>query len=82
MEAVLNTTGSTRSEGGQMATSTKYAAALAAARLNQASGPRTVRSAVQGGANCGTKAIPGASFTWMWYGNPERLMSQSERLPS
>ena len=65
-----------------MAVNTKHAAALTAARLAQAPGQSAVPSALRGGANGATKAIPGTSFTGMWYRGTERLMSQSERLPS
>jgi len=64
-----------------MAISTKQVAVLAVARLEGASGHRALSSAIKPEANC-AKATPGASFTWMWYRDPERLMSQSERLPS
>jgi hypothetical protein len=64
-----------------MAISTQQVAVLAAARLDGASGHRALPSANKSRANC-AKAIPGASFTWMWYRTPERQMSQSERLPS
>lgn len=63
--------------------STKHVAYLALARLPESSGShRALSSAINGGANCAPKATQGASFTGMWYRNPERLMSQSERLPS
>jgi len=63
--------------------SSTQVAGLALARLNHASRDgRAPSSAIKGGANCATKATPGASFTGMWYPHPERLMSQSERLPS
>jgi len=61
--------------------STKQVALLAAARLEGPSRHRALSSAIKAGANC-AKDFPGASFTWMWYRNSERLMSQSERLPS
>jgi hypothetical protein len=64
-----------------MAMSTKHVALLTVARPEAASGLGASSSAIKAGANC-AKANPGASFTWMWYRNPERLMSQSERLPS
>jgi hypothetical protein len=64
-----------------MAMSTQQVALLAVARPEGASGHRASSLAIKAGANC-AKANPGASFTWMWYRNPERLMSQSERLPS
>jgi hypothetical protein len=63
--------------------SIKRVAELASARLTGTSGYGALSSAIHAGANCATKATPGApSFTWMWYQNPVRLMSQSERLPS
>jgi len=58
-------------------------AGLALARLSNLSREgRALSSAIKGGANCATKATPGASFVGMWYRHSERLMSQSERLPS
>jgi hypothetical protein len=62
-----------------MAMSTKHVALLTVARPEAASGLGASSSAIKAGANC-AKANPGASFKW--YRNPERLMSQSERLPS
>jgi hypothetical protein len=71
-----------RPEGGQLAMSTKQLAVLAQARLAAACGHLGAPSAINGGANGATKVTPGASFTGMWYPAPDRLMSQSERLPS
>ncbi|HUB70787.1 MAG TPA: hypothetical protein VL984_10230 [Acidimicrobiales bacterium] len=65
--------------------SNKQSAQLAAARLTAAPGQNAGRPSVKSGlsgANGADKAIPGAAFTTMWYRHPERLMSQSERLPS
>jgi hypothetical protein len=60
--------------------SSKQAPGLASARLND--GPKVpALTSAHAGANCIGKAMPGASFTSEWY-RPERLMSQSERLPS
>ena len=62
---------------------TKQVTRLAAARLADPSGHLQASSAAQGMANCAIAAMPGGtSFTSKWYRNPERLMSQSERLPS
>jgi hypothetical protein len=36
----------------------------------------------QAAGMCATRVLPGASFKSIWYFHPERLMSQSERLPS
>jgi hypothetical protein len=59
----------------------KHVAGLVLARHNQAFVVPALTSAVKPGANCSFSAMPGASFTSRWY-LPERLMSQSERLPS
>jgi hypothetical protein len=59
----------------------KHVAGLVLARHNQAFKVPALTSAVDDGANCNLGAMPEASFTSRWY-LPERLMSQSERLPS
>ena len=65
-----------------MAMNTQRVANLTAARPDAVSGHSTLSSAIKPGANCAQVVLPGASFTRMWYRGPERLMSQSERLPS
>ena len=58
-----------------------HAAGLTQARLAQGRKVPALTSALQAGANCIRKGMPGVSFTSDWY-RPRRLMSQSERLPS
>ena len=58
--------------------SIKRATELTTARLDGACGLSS--PAARRGANGAEKA--GATFMWMWYRHPERLMSQGERLPS
>ena len=60
--------------------STKQAAGLTSARLRTSSATCATPS-VQAGANASIHAMAGAAFKSNWY-RPERLMSQSERLPS
>lgn len=60
---------------------TKQAAGLAGARLDKASKASALTPSVQAGGNCSIHAMQGAAFKSGWY-RPERLMSQSERLPS
>jgi len=60
---------------------TKQAAGLTSARLSTSSEASAVTAPVQAGANRNIHAMPGAAFKSGWY-RLERLMSQSERLPS
>jgi hypothetical protein len=65
---------------------------LAAARLEGTCGHHgpslasstvaAVAATMQVAADRAGTAMPGATFASKWYPNPERLMSQSERLPS
>jgi hypothetical protein len=61
---------------------TTYAAGLALARLADPSEHQGPSVGTQGVANCAISAMRVGSFTYKWYRNPERPMSQSERLPS
>ncbi|HUC13710.1 MAG TPA: hypothetical protein VMS00_04580 [Acidimicrobiales bacterium] len=60
---------------------TKQAVRLTTARLLTSSEASAVTPSVQAGAARNIHAMPGAAFKSNWY-RPERLMSQSERLPS
>jgi hypothetical protein len=60
---------------------TKQAAGLTSARLRTSSWTYAVTPSVPSGANGRIHAMAGAAFKSNWY-RPERLMSQSERLPS
>jgi hypothetical protein len=60
--------------------SSKQAVGLARARLNKGLQVPALTSA-HAGAICIGRSMPGASFTSGWY-RLERLLSQSERLPS
>ncbi len=60
---------------------TKRIARLTNARLRTSSEVSAVTPSVQAGANGSIHAMAGAAFKSNWY-RPERLMSQSERLPS
>jgi hypothetical protein len=57
-------------------------AQLTQARANGAFGFGVSSPATRLGADGADKAIKGASVNRMWYGHPERLMSQSEPIPS
>ena len=59
----------------------KRVAALAGARLDEASKPLAMTPAIQHTVNCNICGMPEASFTSGWY-RPGRPMSQSERLRS
>jgi hypothetical protein len=63
--------------------STKRVAGLAGAPLYTSSKAKAAAFApsAQAGENRNIHAMPGAAFNSGWY-RPERLMSQSERLPS
>jgi hypothetical protein len=58
----------------------KRAPGLACTRLNDGLKVPVLATA-HAGSNCIGTVMPGASFKSEWY-RPERLMSQSERLPS
>jgi hypothetical protein len=60
---------------------TKQAAGLTSACLITSPEASAVTPSVQAGANRNIHAMSGAAFKSGWY-RPERLMSQSERLPS
>jgi hypothetical protein len=60
---------------------TKQAAGLASARLRTSSWTSAATPSVPSGAKGTIHAMAGAAFKSNWY-RPERLMSQSERLPS
>ena len=60
---------------------TQTSSRLTDARLRTSSEASAVSPSVQAGANGSIHAMAGAAFKSNWY-RPERLMSQSERLPS
>jgi hypothetical protein len=59
----------------------KRAVRLTNARLRTSSEVPAVIPSIEAGANGSIHAMAGAAFKSNWY-RPERLMSQSERLPS